>query len=281
MTIKELYRKYLLELQKIYTPGEAASITAIIFQHFGGLSRSDIIMEPGTKPAEKLVGLLNSSLDKLLIHTPVQYITGETEFCGLTLKVSPAVLIPRPETEELVRAALQLLGTKEAVLDIGTGSGCIPVAIKFKNQDAVITALDISHAAVSVARENAQDHNTQIEFIVMDFLDEDNWSQLGMYDLLTSNPPYIPWSELPSMQKNVTEFEPGVALFVDNDMPIVFYEKLAAFGKQHLREGGKILVETHERFANQVLSHFNDNGYHGKTMKDLHGKDRMVLAWQK
>lgn len=279
MTLNDVYRKYLHELQRVYTAGEASNITSIIFEYFAGLSKSDVIKDPSRNLDEPLVTQLNESLHELLQHKPVQYVTGEAWFCGMRLKVSRAVLIPRPETEELVMEVTDFIGQQNIpVLDIGTGSGCIAIAIKKNKVNAHVTAIDISSDALQIARENAKEQKTVIDFLELDFLDENSWKKLGNYDVIISNPPYIPETEKQLLGKNVTEHEPHTALFVAADEPVIFYKKIATFGKVYLNPGGKIFMETHEDYTNQVAAHFEQQGYEAGIKKDMFEKDRMVVA---
>lgn len=279
MTLNSLYRNYLLQLQSIYQAGEAAEITSIIFQYYTGFSRSDVIKEPSALIDESTKKKLEECLGELLLHRPVQYITGEAWFYKMKLKVSPAVLIPRPETEELVMQALHFIQTKKcSVLDIGTGSGCIAIAINKNAPLTMVTAIDISNDALEIARENAITQKTFIQFVLLNFLDKHTWTKLQKYDVIISNPPYIPETEIGQLDKNVTEYEPHKALFVPANAPCTFYEKIAEFGIEQLNAGGKIFMETHEKFANEVAVYFREQGYEAVIKKDMFEKERMVIA---
>ena len=277
MTLNDVYRRYLAELKEICSPGEASNITAIIFESFAGLSKSDVIKDPSRLVEKPLADKLCESLQELLNHRPVQYITGEAWFCKMKLKVNESVLIPRPETEELVMAVIESVQPVKSVLDIGTGSGCIAIAIQ-KNTDAYVTAIDLSKAALSIAAENAASQKALIDFLELDFLDEGKWPLLNSYDSIVSNPPYIPETEKEWLDKNVTEYEPHLALFVAAAEPIIFYKKIAAFGKTHLNAGGKIFMETHEEYAKKVAMHFQEQGYDVVIRKDMFEKERIVIA---
>jgi release factor glutamine methyltransferase len=188
-------------------------------------------------------------------------------------------LIPRPETEELVMAATNFMHQEDlSVLDIGTGSGCIAIAVKKNKGKAQVTAIDISKAALSIARANAMHQQTEIEFLETNFLIENNWKQLHSYDVIISNPPYIPENEKKLLDKNVAEYEPHDALFVAVAEPLIFYKKISAFGKTHLNKSGKIFMETHMDFAGQVAVYFRQEGYNAEILKDMFGKDRIVVA---
>lgn len=276
MTLNEVYRRYLAELAVI-SPGEAPDITAIIFESFAGLSKSDVIKDPSRLLEQSLVDKLSKSLLELLNHKPVQYVTGEAWFCKMKLKVNESVLIPRPETEELVTAVTKSVKPGNTVIDIGTGSGCIAIAVK-KNMDGYVTAIDTSAAALNLAAENAATQKAVINFIELDFLNERNWLRLGSYDRIVSNPPYIPENEKERLDKNVTDYEPHLALFVSESDPIIFYKKIAAFGKTHLNTNGKIFMETHEAYAKEVAMHFQQQGYKVEIRKDMFEKERIVIA---
>jgi release factor glutamine methyltransferase len=214
------------------------------------------------------------------MHIPVQYVTGEAWFSNMKLKVSPAVLIPRPETEELVNEVISFLKDNQiaSVLDIGTGSGCIAIALKKQLPDIQVTAIDISEPALLIAKQNAQQQQTDVDFFQLDFLDENTWQTIPSYDVIISNPPYIPLAEKELLDKNVAAFEPSLALFVENNRPLVFYEKIAAFGKTHLKKSGKIFLETHENFAEETAALFNNDLYSSVVKRDIYEKQRMVVA---
>jgi len=280
MTAGILFRSYIDTLKQLYNSSEAANIAHWVFESMAGISRSDLIRNPGLPIPENQLPVLQNALVALRNHEPVQYVTGESWFYKLKFKVNKAVLIPRPETEELVSAALNFLGNnpEASVLDIGTGSGCIPVSLKKNSPALQLTAMDISPEALALAAENAAFNEAPVHFIQNDFLDEESWEAFGQYDLIISNPPYIPWSEKDTMDKNVTAFEPAQALFVPDDQPVIFYEKIAAFGKTHLKANGIILAEIHENFAQSVGKAFSNNGYDYTIMKDMYEKERMIMA---
>lgn len=280
MMIKELYRNFLVKLQQIYSLGEATSITNWVFEKMVSLKRSDIIKSPGKIITPVAHELIENTLQQLLQHKPVQYVLGEAWFYHIKVKVNEHVLIPRPETEELVDQLIKDRKSKltdPAILDIGTGSGCIPIAIKKNLPASILTAIDISEKALAVAIENAVLHNTHINFKLIDFLDERHWYTLPMFDIIISNPPYIPANEKEKLSKNVTLYEPHIALFVPNKTPLIFYEKIAAFGLTNLRPSGKIYLETHEEHANEVAALFRKDYQTVMIKKDMYGKERMIL----
>ncbi len=280
MMLKELYRNFLVQLQKIYNLGEATAITDWVFEKMASLKRSDILKNP-----EKLITpaadvLIQKTLQELLLHKPIQYVLGEAWFYRMKLKVNEHVLIPRPETEELVEQLITDRKSKltdPAILDIGTGSGCIPIAIKKNLPASKLTAVDVSKDALALATENAAMHNAHINFMLLDFLDESTWPALPLFEIIISNPPYIPVNEKEKLAKNVTSFEPHLALFVPDKSPLIFYEKIAAFGRDHLLPNGKIYLETHEDYAQHTAALFRTHYQTVMIKKDMYGKERMII----
>ena len=280
MDLNTIYRKFLQDLQLLYDKNEAAVITAMIFESLAGIQTHDFIKNPGIVLEQKLISELNTALKRLLAHTPVQYVTGNAWFLKKTFTVSPAVLIPRPETEELVLEVIHASGkkSKPSVIDIGTGSGCIAISIKTLLPASAVTAVDISGEALEIAKQNAVSNNAEVNFQQQDFLDPFKWDSMGKYDVIVSNPPYIPVDEKEKLEKNVADHEPGLALFTPAGQPLIFYEKIALFGKEHLKAAGKVLVEVHEDRANDVAGIFNKLGYDTSTKKDMFEKERIVIA---
>lgn len=280
MTLNNIYRHFLQALSTIYDNNEAAGITQMVFEKLCNTTKSDIIVQPDLLLNEELQSKLSLTLKDLLSHKPVQYVLGECYFYGLKFVVDEAVLIPRPETEEMVDMIINDIKTEIRIniLDIGTGSGCIPIVIKKNIPLASVTSIDISDNAISLARKNAGENNADIQFIKTDFLNEAEWFSLGEYDIIVSNPPYIPDREFETMDKNVKEFEPHLALFVPNENPLIFYEKILKFSNEHLKPNGKIYLEIHKGFGNEVFNLFDSNGFETELKKDLYGNDRFVKA---
>ncbi|RYY69142.1 MAG: peptide chain release factor N(5)-glutamine methyltransferase [Chitinophagaceae bacterium] len=280
MELRAFYNQFLKELRPVYGYEETTAMTTMIFEEFAGKTKTDIITDPGYVIEPEKLSALEAALLQLKRQVPVQYIIGHAWFAGLKFKVSPAVLIPRPETEELVNEALKFMSETDVTnaLDIGTGSGCIPITIKKKLPHIHVTAIDISPAALEIARTNSQENGVAIEWIEVDFLEGEGWANLGKYDVIISNPPYIPEREKELLDENVTAHEPNIALFVPDNKALIFYEKIAAFGILHLAKGGMIFMETHESFARQVADLFSMQGYRAEVKKDMFEKERMVIA---
>jgi len=279
MKLNEFYRHYLSKLRLIYVENEAANITKMVFESLAKISRADVLRNPGMDIDQDIFSLLNQALDKLLNHQPIQYVLGEAWFYHLNFNVSDAVLIPRPETEELVDLVIQHIKSshQKTVLDIGSGSGCISISIKKNIPEISITSVDVSKAALDIASTNANFHQTIIEFKQVDFLNEVESEKLGMFDIIISNPPYIPNVEKNTMDKHVTDFEPALALFVPDNDPLIFYKAILRFAKNHLSEKGNVFLETHENFADDVCSLFIVAGFDARVKNDLFDKPRMVL----
>ncbi len=221
-------------------------------------------------------------MNRLLNHEPVQYILNEAWFCGMKFYVDKNVLIPRPETEELVEWIIA--GNKNQkpkiknILDIGTGSGCIAITLKNKIPEVEMLACDISNAALAIVRKNAVDLHVSIDLVQLDFLIPDHWKQLPSVDIIVSNPPYVPQKDKEQMQPNVLKYEPTDALFVPDDDVLIFYKAIADFGKEKLNTDGSIYVEIHENLGEAVTRLFQSKGYTTELRKDLQRKDRMVKA---
>ena len=278
MTISEIYRHFLQELKIILPSGEADQVTRMVFEKITGLHRSEVVKNPDVSIDENEKQKLLHVLNLLLRKEPVQYVLGESHFYQMTFEVNKSVLIPRPETEELVEKAIEFCKKRKntIVLDIGTGSGCIPIAIKKNTVDTTVTSIDVSKDALALAKINAAKHQSTINFMEIDFLNEDSWKQLPGFDLILSNPPYIPVSESNLMDDNVVLYEPHLALFVPDDDPLIFYRKIMQFGKTHLNPSGKIMVEIHEKWGKEVQLLFTQNGYKAELVKDIFEKDRIV-----
>ncbi len=282
MTYNKLYRSFLEQLQAIYTMAEASVITSWVFEKLAGIKKIDFIKQPALEPENEIADRLDAALQQLLQHTPVQYVLGEAWFCKMLFKVNHQVLIPRPETEELVNWLLDdykkeaTFPTSVSILDIGTGSGCIAVALKKNLPAANVTAIDISAGALAIAKENALINKVEINFFQLDFLHEQLWQTLPYFDIIVSNPPYIPIGEKAQLDKNVTAYEPHSALFVPDSKPLLFYEKIALFGESNLKAGGSIYVEVHEKYATQTAELFEGYKYDVETKKDIFEKERML-----
>lgn len=244
-------------------------------QEFLGLSKIEISLNKDQRLSESEILKFHFATKQLLLNEPIQYILGNTWFYNLQFDVNSDVLIPRPETEELVDWIL----TEEKsgrLLDIGTGSGCIAVSLANANSNFKVSAYDISEGALHVAKRNAIKNKVKVDFKLVDILTEEI---NGKFDIIVSNPPYIPNSDKSIMHKNVLEFEPGLALFVENHEPIIFYQTIAEKSLVALTKNGKIYFEIHEDYGNEVAEMLKKLGYSDIIVKkDLQGKNRMIRA---
>jgi len=280
MGIKELYRNYLLQLQQLYPLSEATVITDRAFESIANIKRADLVKDPMKQLNNKTIQQLSKAFEQLLAHKPIQYVLGEAWFYHLKFKVNEWVLIPRPETEELVEIVInsrKSMVTDASILDIGTGSGCIAIAIKKNMPAAIVSAIDVSGEALKIAEENSKQNSTRINFMQMDFLDESTWDLLPQYNVIISNPPYISKKEEKTLAKNVRDYEPHLALFVPDKDPLLFYSKIAAFGRSHLNSNGQIYLEVHEDLATEARSLFQKHYSSAEIKKDMFGRERMLI----
>lgn len=281
MTLKEAQKNLSNQLEAIYESREANNIADWLIGHLTGLKKGERFLNKDMELAEPVILILEKQTNELLLHKPIQYVLEEAWFCGLKFFVNESVLIPRPETEELVQWIIDsnnksFTGT---ILDMGTGSGCIPVSLKKKLPAANIHACDISEAALKVAQQNAKDNNVSIRFHQFDFLDNNNWPTLPSVNILVSNPPYVPLKDKASMNANVLQYEPHLALFVQDNDPLIFYNALADFAQTNLLPGGFIYAEIHEDLGPSTQDLFRSKGFtHTELKKDMQGKERMIRA---
>ena len=241
--------------------------------------RVDYLLNKNQKLSPKEVSFFNNCLEKINKNIPVQYITGQAYFSNLLIKVNPNVLIPRPETEELVHLILNNHNqdSLKEILDIGTGSGCIIIALKKTLPNTNCTAIDISKEAIRTAKANAVLNKVEVDFITKDILKYENEEK--SWDIIVSNPPYIPISNKKHMHPNVVQNEPSQALFVENEEPLKYYQIISDFAKYHLKKNGKIYFEIHEDFANDVVNLLSTKKHFKSSVhKDFQGKNRFVVA---
>lgn len=283
MTILGAKQHIINAIQSVYDEREAGNIAVLLIEHFTGLSKMNQFLEKDRLWPENMTEPFNAAILRLQKGEPIQYIMGKTWFYGLELKVNQHTLIPRPETEELVEMLIEYLPSLPAdqprILEVGTGSGCISLAIASRIPKAIITAIDISEEALSIAKENAEQNNLRIDFRKLDFLDNTHWSSLGHFDVIISNPPYIKQTEASSMHTNVLAFEPHTALFVTDNDPLIFYHAIAAFSKTSLQKHGAIFVEINEILGKETKAVF-ETSYRVSLQNDMQGKERMIAAYQ-
>ena len=264
------------ELDGYATKNEINSWAYIVIEHLFGYSKADYICNYNQKISKSNFHKIFDIVKELKTYKPIQYIIGETEFFKLKFKLNNSTLIPRPETEELVSWILK--HDFSSVLDIGTGSGCIAITIA-KLTNSNVDAMDICDKALKIAELNAKINSVNVNFILNDIL---NTEKMPNYDVIVSNPPYVQKSDILKMNKNVTEFEPHRAIFVDDNNPIVFYRKIASLAIKSLNDGGYIFFEINELYHKEVLDLLNKIGFVDITLKnDINDKPRMIKACKK
>jgi len=283
-TVKQVSSNFSKQLSTIYDTNEVNSLCMMVLENVVNISSAKIKAFPETEISTPESEAITNILTRLTTGEPIQYIFGYTEFNGLSFKVNPSVLIPRPETEELVEWIISSVGNSELAignfLDIGTGSGCIPVSLKKNLPDAEVSAIDISLEALQTAKENAELNNANVDFIQADILNPIHHSPLTThYSLIVSNPPYVTLADKKLMHTNVTDFEPHNALFVPEDDPLIFYKAIADFAATHLEKGGLLFFEINENYGKQIVELLSSKLFINiELRKDISGKDRMVKA---
>jgi release factor glutamine methyltransferase len=290
----EIERLLKQKLHGIYPDREIASMAILIAEHITGYERVRLRLENDIKLSPAQLTDVVAMAERLAGNEPVQYVLGATEFYGLKLKVGPGVLIPRGETEELVEwivkaqgARLKAQGKVEVkdkgqtirILDIGCGSGAIAIALAKNLPDAEVVASDISETALQVTRENAGLNNVALSTTILNILTPNELVVSSSFDIIVSNPPYIPHAEMTGMDRHVIDFEPMEALFVPDDEPFLFYSAIAKFAASQLKPFGQVYVEIHDRFGEETSAIFRKWFSHVELRKDIHGKDRMIRAY--
>jgi len=274
MTYKELWQP----LTSIYDENEARAVVRLVLEKHYGLTMSDIVLgKEQMLPAEELQAII----EQLLTGEPVQYVLGLAEFGPHCFRVAPGVLIPRPETYELCRWILQSTGGQPpcAILDIGTGSGCIACTLAAALPEAEVTAWDISEEALNIARENAKRTHVHVSFTQADVLNLKDIVNRERWDMVVSNPPYICQKERAAMEQNVLEHEPSIALFVPDNDPLLFYRTIAEYGQKALKPDGWLYFEINPLYAGDMLQLLSTMSYHDIEIKeDQFGKQRMIRA---
>jgi release factor glutamine methyltransferase len=269
-------------LEPIFPKNEIKAITRLLLEKIAGLSSAQIYGHKDIKFPDTTANELASAIERVVKREPVQYILGETEFYGLNFKVKPGVLIPRPETEELVELILKDTDKNKSlnILDIGTGSGCIAISLAKKLVRAKVTALDISENALSIARENAEINKTVVDFQQIDILNfQPSDKDFGKYEVMVSNPPYVCISEKTEMEKHVLDHEPHLALFVDDENPLIFYRAITEMAIMMLTKNGGLYFEINSHLGAETQKMIQQYPFSKvELFQDLSGRDRMIRA---
>ena len=282
--VRDCRKYYAGELEKIYGSDEANALIMILLEHYFSIDRVKMALEPEFRLSESELLTLHFAVKDLLKNKPVQYVLGETEFCGMRFMVDENVLIPRPETEEMVKNIAScgdkacLVPTGCDVLDIGTGSGCIAISLAKLLKDSAVTAVDVSEKALEVAKKNAEANNVNVRFILDDILNPQNTELIdNQYDIIVSNPPYVCESEKSEMRANVLDYEPSTALFVTDNDPLIFYRKILEFAQKTLKPSGEVWFEINEKFGEEMKDLCLEKGFKNvEIIKDFRERDRIL-----
>lgn len=265
-------------LQPYYTAEEVSALSRIVCCDLLGQAPTDYYLGKDIVLSSKKEQELEDILQRLSRFEPLQYIEGRTLFLGREFWVAPGVLIPRPETEELVELMLKEIPADARILDVGTGSGCIAISLAKELPDALVTTWDVSPEALSVARANARKLQADVRFVECDVL-ACQVDEVGLYDVIVSNPPYVTEAEKADMEPNVLQWEPSLALFVPDDDPLRFYRRIAVLGRDMLADGGRLYFEINRAYGREMVEMLRTMGYVGvRVEKDLSQNDRFVIA---
>ncbi|RBW56403.1 peptide chain release factor N(5)-glutamine methyltransferase [Tenacibaculum sp. E3R01] len=296
MTIKEFKNNFIYQLSPVYPQTEIDTFFFYLIEEYLNLQRIDITLQPNFEISSENETLLNKALARLKKEEPIQYILGKTEFYGLPFHVNRHTLIPRPETEELVEWIISEVKeirtnnqTKSlSILDIGTGSGCIPISLKVNIDNSTICAIDVSEEALKIAKHNSDLNNSLVQFLNLDILKADSLNvftkkttsdEIIKFDIIVSNPPYVRNLEKIEIKNNVLQNEPHLALFVEDDNPLIFYTKIADLAKKHLSSDGFLFFEINQYLGSQTVGMLHQKGFKNiELRKDLFGNNRMIKA---
>ena len=275
MLLKEYKTYFITKLEPLYDVLEAESFFYIVLESYHKLKRIDVALQPNLEITLEQKSYWDKVLQQLQNYKPIQYILGKTEFFGLPFYVNENTLIPRPETEELVDWILQSLPKAQSVLDIGTGSGCIAISLKKNMPQVKVYALDVSEQALKIAEQNAQVNNVDIQFIQQNILVLQDIPL--SFDCIVSNPPYVRELEKAAMKPNVLNFEPHLALFVEDTDALLFYRKIAHFALKHLKPNGKLFFEINQYLAQETIAMLAALNFKNiQLKKDIYNNDRMI-----
>ena len=267
------------ELHGLYPETEIRSFSQLMIEKVTGFSRTEIIVNKNTHFSDEQQHEIESFIEKLKNFVPIQYILGETEFYGLTFNVDESVLIPRPETEELVDWIISEndRGASLNILDIGTGSGCISISLKHEFCNSAVDAFDVSDEALVIAQNNANCNNLEVNFSKVDILNAPDL--INRWDIIVSNPPYVLENEKEDIHPNVLDNEPHLALFVPDNDPLLFYRCIAQFALRQLKPGGKLYFEINRQYGEATVGLLAECGFTDiELRKDISGNDRMIKA---
>lgn len=285
MKLKTILELFHTDLDATYGKNEVQSFFSLLMEHHLDLKPIALVLNPELTICDENYTVFNDALNRLKQEEPIQYIIGKTEFFGLPFKVNPHTLIPRPETEELVDWIIKqpaIYNQQRNLLDIGTGTGCIAISIAKQLLKTKIFALDVSEEALKIAKQNAKQNDVNIHFLKVDILNKAHWNLEFKdleFDIMVSNPPYVRELEKLKMKDNVLKHEPELALFVDDNDPLIFYKTICEFAQQHLKSGGMLFFEINQYLGDEMLQLLKTYLFKNiELKKDMFGNDRMIKA---
>lgn len=280
--VRDIERYCYMELAHNYEEGEIRQMVYMLFEAYLGWDKVQYLLHRGETINQSDLLKFHWAVEALKENKPIQQVIGYTDFCDCRIEVNGDVLIPRPETEEIVNTLLNAHRNPKRVLDICTGSGCIAIALTKGLKDADVEAIDVSERALKVAQRNVTSNQVEVKLHQIDVLSEDfqQWSGEVKYDLIVSNPPYVKESERVAMQANVLNYEPELALFVSDHNPLIFYRVIAEFAVNHLNSQGRLVFEINEALGKETCEMLQSMGFKTNLKQDFRDKDRMVEAYK-
>lgn len=285
--VRDIERYIHTELDEHYPKGELRMLVQMLFETYLGWDTAQLLLHRGDTINQSDLLKFHWAVEGLKQYRPIQYIIGYTDFCGCRIAVSPDVLIPRPETEEIVMMAqdrLKAMGltvTKSNILDLCTGSGCIAIALAKEFPEAKVYGVDISCQALAIAQENANRNGVSVGFVEADILQEEPPLPCPTFDLIVGNPPYVQEKERSVMERNVLDYEPSLALFVPNDDPLKFYYAIGRYTLPRLTPSGLLVLEINQHFGPETCRLLQNMGFEPELLQDFRGKDRCIIATTK
>ena len=279
--VRDIERYFHSELSGMYPEGEIGMFVAMLFEEYLGWSRAQLLLHREETINQSDLLKFHWAVEDLKKHRPIQHIIGHTDFCDCKITVSEDVLIPRPETEEIVLSIIERVPRQARILDLCTGSGCIAIALAAMRPQAEVFGADISEKALALAAKNARENGAAVTFAQCDLLKEEPQLPYPLFDLIISNPPYVKESERTEMEPNVLDYEPAIALFVPDEEPLRFYRTIARYAATHLSENGLLVLEINENLGSETCALLHEQGFDTQLQKDFRDKDRSIVATKK
>lgn len=279
--VRDIERYFHSELSGLYPEGEIAMFVTMLFEAFLGWSKAQFLLHRDETINQSDLLRFHWAVEDLKKHRPIQHIIGHTDFCDCKIAVSPDVLIPRPETEEILLSVIARVPMQARILDLCTGSGCLAIALAKMRPEAQVFAADISEKALQLAAKNASENKVTVTFTQCDILNDEPQLPYSLFDLIISNPPYVKESERKEMESNVLDYEPEIALFVPDEDPLRFYRAIAQYARRHLSKEGLLVLEINESLGKETSKLLQDAGFDTTLQKDFRDKDRSIIATKK